>query len=336
MSNSAHSGVTTNPGAAPPLFHHDDVLRCPNETVHAKMSVFAVQLALLGRSQTASNLISKLNKHDWYYAYSNHVRPLHLLWDLIGQWPEGELTRVHEEIQDRRKQEAKQKVIVDEGNETGLMNELVVDETPITDEDVKMYVAKMYSSFATCWWYPERPQVWSYYKKGDLPPSPHDPKFDLSAEDVKNRMQNLLDAIEEQKKTPRCWKPGAASVVMPAEALVSALDLRMQLEEMGSAEDADIPSSEDIFSRIAKALGERGMMDSLTQSQRAWSLLKTGALVKLLNISKTKLDLFASQLEDAITSRLETGRQRPPTPSIASLLETINKNTHPSRLHRMV
>jgi hypothetical protein len=330
MSNSAHSRAAPNLGAATPLFHRDNVLRCPNETLHCKIAVLAIQLALLGHSETASSLISKLNKHDWYHTYSNRVRPLHLLWDLIGQWPEGELTRIHEAIQDRRQQEAKKKVIGDEGDETGKKVKLEVDESPITDEDVKKYVTKMYRSYATCWWYPERPHLWSYAKPEDLPLSPHDPKLKLSAGEVKTRIQSLLEAMEEQKKTPGRLRPGAPTIVMPAEALVSALDLRIQLQEMGSTEFADIPSAEDILSRIAKALGERGVIDELVQSQRAWSLLKDGILLKLLNINKPKLDLFASQLEDAITSRLETGRQNPPTPSIASLLD--NTLTHPDSI----
>jgi hypothetical protein len=330
----AQSKATSNPGADTPFFNRDDVLRCPNETLHDKIVVLAVQFAILGYSETASNLIFKLNKHDWHHAYPNRVRPLHLLWDLLGQWPEGELTRVHEEIQDDRQRRAEQRVIGLEGDETNKKVKLEVEKSPITDEDVKKYVKKMYSSYTTCWWYPARPQVWSYYKKEDLPLSPHDPKLKLSAEEVKKRIQSLLEAIEEQKKTPGKLRPGAESMVMSGEALVSALDLRIRLQEMDSTEFADVPSAEDILSRIAKDLGERGVLNELVQSQRAWTLLKDSILIKLLNINKTNLDLIASELESAITQRLETGRQHAPTPSIASLLSTINTNslTHPDSI----
>jgi hypothetical protein len=147
----AKSKAISNPGADTPLFNRDDVLRCSNETLHNSIVTFAVQFAILGDSKIASNLISKLIKHNWHHAYSNRVRPLHLLWDLLSQWPEGELTRVHEEIQDERQRRAEQKVIGLEGEETGKKVKLEVDKSPITDEDVKKYVKKMYSSYATCW-----------------------------------------------------------------------------------------------------------------------------------------------------------------------------------------
>jgi len=327
----AQSKMSSKPGSATPLFNREDVLGCPNETLYAKIADFAVRFAVLGFKETASKFVSKLNKDDWYHAYPNRVRPLQMLWDLIGHWPEGELIRVHEGIRDDRQRSAKQKVTSDEGNETGKKVKLELDESPITDDDVKKYVNKMYKDYATCWWYPERPHLWGYSRREDLPPSPHDPELKLSAEEVKKRVQSLLDAMEEQAKTPGRLRPGAQSMVMPAEALVSALDLRIRLQEMGPTESAGIISAEDLLTRIAKNLGERDMLRDLIQSKRAWSLLKDGILLKLLNIDKTRLDLFASQLEDAITERLEKGRQIPPIPSIKDLLKTIDKNTltHP-------
>lgn len=320
MSDTATSAAET------PLFNRDDVLRCPNDMIYSKVAELAVQFAILGYSDTASNLIGKINKHDWYNARDVRLRPLQLLWDLTVQWPEGELERVRQEIQDARQRAAERKIKDDDGKETGKKVKLEVDESPITREDVKKHIDEMYHNAAKCWWYPERPPHWTY-PGVKSPPGPHDPELDLSGEDIKKRINGLLDAIEKGNKTPGRLPPSAKTVVMPSDALVSALDLRLRLQEMGIHEDAEVPSSEDILRTISKDLREWSTINELVQSKRAWPLLKDGLLVKFLNINKLKLDLFASQFEDTVTERLERGMQHPPTPPMRELLDIINHNT---------
>jgi hypothetical protein len=159
-----------------PLFNPDDVLRCDNETLYDRTVVFATQLAILGYTDTALRLVGKLNAYDWYHPYVARLRPLHILWDVIGQWPEGELKRVRKDIEEGRMRAAKEKV----GEETGKRRKLDVDDSPVTDADVEKYVEERFRSYAMCWWYPELP----YLCGEEVPPSPHDPSVELTAEEV--------------------------------------------------------------------------------------------------------------------------------------------------------
>jgi len=69
-----------------PLFNPDDVLRCDNETLYDQTVVFATQLAILGYTDAALRLVGKLSTYDWYHPYVARLRPLHILWNVIGQW----------------------------------------------------------------------------------------------------------------------------------------------------------------------------------------------------------------------------------------------------------
>ncbi|KAH4014821.1 hypothetical protein HBI82_194240 [Parastagonospora nodorum] len=310
------------------LFNRDDVLQCDNETLYDRTVVFATQLAILGYTDTALRLVGKLNVYDWYHPYRARLRPLYVLWDMLGQWPEGELKRVRRDIGEGRARAAKEKI----GEETGKRRRLEVDDSPITDADVEKYVDEQYRSYASCWWYPELP----YLCGEKVPPSPHDVNVERSAEEVRNSMRKLIGAVRGEEGYQR-EEGNDANRVNPSTALVSALELRIKLREMGEQDDDDdddMPSEEDILSMIAKDLNGHGQIEALMQSRRAWQLLKNGALLRLLRLNKSKIDCFASQLEAAVTERMDKGKQPPPTRPIKEILEAISTNTrtHPDSI----
>jgi hypothetical protein len=300
-----------------PLFSRADVLRSSNETLYGKISDLAIQFAILGYTDTASSLLGKVNKHDWYHRRDGIVRPLHVLWDQINNWPHGELDRVKDSIQDGRRRVAEKKVTNEKGNETQKKVKLEVDESPITDEDVKKNVDDLYYSYAKCWWYPERPHLWAY-PGVEVPPSPHDPTVELSIEELKKRIADLISGAKGFLK--------GAEPTNPAAALVSALELRIKLKEKDGAADG-VPSEEEILEMIAKNLNGRSQISELIQSRRAWPMLRDGALLRILNIDKKKVDRFAEQLDEAVTERFETGRQAFTNLSIKELVQIINTNT---------
>jgi hypothetical protein len=307
------------------FFNRIDVLRCPNEDLYSKISTFTTGFAILGYSDTASTLVGLLNKHDWHHRYHLKLKPLRFLWDDIGQWPDGELDRVRQEMQKERERLAKQKVKDEHGEDTGKKIRLEVDESPITDADIKKDLDRSFHSYAISWWYPERPHLWAYGNV-EYPPSPHDQEVDLPPGELVERIRVLIDAVRAPKQ-PRKATPNGPSPVNPSNALASALELRLRVEETSESEHDGIPTAEDILGMIAKRLGETFQIDNLTQSRRAWPMLRSGALLKLIGLDKARVDLFASQLVSAIAERLEHGRQEPPTLSIRELVETINTNT---------
>ncbi|KAH7070463.1 hypothetical protein BKA63DRAFT_518477 [Paraphoma chrysanthemicola] len=300
-----------------PLFSRTDVLRSTNETLYGQVADLAIQLAILGYTETASALIGRLNKHNWYHGRHAIIAPLHVLWDQIDAWPDGEMDRVKEDIQYERKEAAEKKVVNEKGEETGKKIKLDVDERPISKEDIKKSVDDQYDSYSKCWWYPERPRLWTSGRV-EVPPSPHDRSLDLSVEELKKRIADLISATkgELNGKEP----------TDDAAALVSALELRIKLKEKDASTE-DVVSENDILGMIAKKLNGRNQISELIQSRRAWPLLRDGVLLNILNIDKTKLDQFSEQLLDAVTERFDNGKQVSDNISIKDLVETINTNT---------
>jgi hypothetical protein len=310
-----------------PPFSRTQILQSSNEDLYYKISNLAIQFAILGYTDTASNLIGKLNKHDWYHGKHVSLRSLYQIWNQINHWPDGELDRVRKSVKNDRKRAAEKRVKNDQGEETGKKVELEVDETPITDGDVKEEVDDMYYKYSLRWWYPERPHL-RPYEDIYVPPSPHDRKVDLSVEELRKRIGDLISAFYGRKE-PEKYKDAVKgeSQIEPSEALVSALDLRIKLREKSGGDDGGVPSEDEILKLIAKRLNARGQIQNLTQSRRVWAMLKDGALLEILGIDKSKVDLFAEQLEEAVTERLEKGRLSLPNLSIKEMVELINKNT---------
>jgi hypothetical protein len=305
-----------------PYFNRDDVLQCRDEVLYDKIVTLAPQLAILGYGDTAASLIGKLNKCDWYHPYSARVRSLIILWDTMNNWPDGELERVKKEIQEEREREAREIVKNDQGEKTGKKLKLVVDESPITDASVTKYVDDMYHSYAESWWYPELPHLCGEKK----PPSPHDHSIQPKAEELKKSMRNLIGAFRGEEGYQR-ELGNDANRLDPSAALVSALELRIKLREMGVLQDDGMPSEQDLLRMVAKRLDERNQIAMLTQSRRAWPILLDGGLMRALGLNKAKIDLFASQLDETITERVQKGRQPPPTLPIKDVLGIISKNT---------
>jgi hypothetical protein len=303
------------------LFSSNDVLQSSNEVLYGNVADLTIQLAILGCTNTAANLVGRLNNYDWYHGQQVIVRPLYILWDQINHWPDGEKQRLRESIQEERRRAAEKKVKNEQGEETAKKIKLEVDDSPITDKDIKRGVDDLYYSYSKCWWYPERPYLWAY-PGVHVPPSPHDRNISLSAGEMKQKIKDLISAAEGKLK--------GAEPTDPSAALVSALELRIKMKEKSAVDDDNVPSERDILTMIAKNLNRRSQMSELIQSRRAWPMLRSGALLDILGINKSKVDLFARQLEEAITERMAKGRRLLPDLSTKELVELINTNSRTS------
>ncbi|KAF2004485.1 hypothetical protein P154DRAFT_485155 [Amniculicola lignicola CBS 123094] len=96
-------------------------------------------------------------------------------------------------------------------------------------------------------------------------------------------------------------------------ALVSALDLSLMLQEKGE-EQENGGSPEEILKEISERIEERKQVDTLTESKRAWSMLKEGALAKLIG--------------DVIADRVRNGKQEEEEDnlSISEILAIMDDN----------
>lgn len=298
------------------------------EELYEYIMTYAIQFAVLGRIETASNLIGKLNKHNWYNHQSHILRPLYILWDLIGQWPDREIDRVKDTIQAGRKMAAHINLRDSQSGEaTGKKIRLEVGESPVTMEDVKKHVDESYDQWALSWWYPGRSNHWPSTDV-DVIPSPHDRSKLFTVEELKNMLHVLMVAVlnTHQYRGPK----GGKQPVDLSGALTSALELRIMLREKGVDDDGDVNLGEiHTLKMITGRLDGKDahhQIEKLAQSRRAWPLLKNGALIKAMNIDEFKLDHFAKDFENAITERLEKGKQ-PSTLTIQQLTQAINTNT---------
>jgi hypothetical protein len=322
MSGADHQSKENDPQYNELPFSRDDVLRCSNEILYEKISTLAIQLAILGYTDTASNLVGKMNKHNWYHGRDAVIWPLQILWDQVDNWPDGEKDRVRESIHDERKRAAEQKVKNDHGEETGKKVKLEVDESPITDEDIKKEVDGQYHSYAEGWWYPERPRSWAHSDVG-VPQNPHGRDVNLSVDELKEKVTELINAFHDSQDPDKDQEIVRDNEPFdPSAALVSALELRIKLREKNRS-DGVVPSEHEIMEMIAKSLNY-SQIACLIQSRRAWSMLSDGVLLK---IDKDKVELFAKQLEEAVTERLEKGKQSFPDLTMKQLVDLIDKNT---------
>lgn len=68
----------------------------------------ALQFAILGQTQLARRIVSKINDYDYFHGHHVALRPLHLLWDAQQIWPNGEEERVRDSVIEDRKRQAKE------------------------------------------------------------------------------------------------------------------------------------------------------------------------------------------------------------------------------------
>lgn len=113
----------------------------------------------LGSSPSRQPPRHKLNDYD--YCHGKHVvrRPLRILWDTMGIWPDGEEDRVRDEIVEDRKRLNKEAGEQDGTERGGKRAKAEMKEHLVTRSDIKAEVHKMASNWAKTWYWPDRPRT---------------------------------------------------------------------------------------------------------------------------------------------------------------------------------
>jgi hypothetical protein len=112
-----------------------------------------------------------------------------------------------------------------------------------------------------------------------------------------------------------------------SSSIVRALDLRIKLAGQGYVDGDSLPSVDDLLGMIAERLHCNCQIGNLIQSPRAWTVLKTGILAKVVGVDVEKVRKLAEEVESTFKLRLEEGRQSRPERSVPELLNEIATNT---------
>ncbi|KAF2637638.1 hypothetical protein P280DRAFT_520772 [Massarina eburnea CBS 473.64] len=286
-------------------FSHQKILQVEDTDLYPRLSRLILSFAVLGYTDVASRLLSKLNQYDRFHG-QYYLRALWLLWDYLDAWPEGEKKRVYDQIKEKKGRG---------------------QEDAVTEEEVKTEIKSVAQEYAKRWdcrMYPD-----SVYKRWSSQES--------SA--VENREIIELSLRKEKMEDS---KFGVSMLLF--SALVASLDVALELRSSASAsasasastptdgQDETTATPEDIIAVIAKLLYVgKGSVDRsihfLTECQRAWPLLATHALRDALNLDTAQLSTFAKDVEVIFNERLTTGRRPPDESTINHLLHRMELNT---------
>ncbi|KLJ09396.1 hypothetical protein EMPG_15166 [Blastomyces silverae] len=276
------------------------------------------QFAVLGYTDVAINLISRLNAHERYCKVNvQYIQTLWLLWAALGKWPVGEEEKVKQRITKKReKKSTDRKRAREEGGGGGVREG--TKEADVTMEDVYDEIRAMEDVYARTWFYKARKRVFKAH-------SGRAEVEYLGSEDIASGIETLLDSFERVKPSSRDASTGAAAMTASA-TLVSALDLRWLLKERGYAQRGLI-SVEELMGIVAKRMEANQQLTYLTQSRRAWEALKDGTLARAMGVNDDKVRGYANELEETITERIRDGRMELDPLSMRQMLEIIDNNT---------
>jgi hypothetical protein len=280
------------------FFSRGKVLQADNETLYNVLRPLILSFAILGYTDVAARLISKINNYDKLHGQYRSFRPLWRLWEYLGMWPDGEKARVLEEIRDERRS--------DDGEPPAKSAKTEEKkEEKITDEAVKAHVEKNVRLDMESSWLEEKsdetgPHTRSQYKR-------------VIVSEVKKHIQNI--GFHDAQT--------GSGAMDASRCLVTALDLAIQQD----ADTEDKTSVDGILHLISDRMSTNQQITYLTQCQRALPLFISGALVRILNIDIAKLDKFATDVEEEFTQRFNDGFQPADELSMKEALDMINHNT---------
>jgi hypothetical protein len=289
--------------------------RCDNGSLYVYTSRIIPELAVLGHTDVAGRLLSRLNSFDFYHDQHGRYQALWFLWDLRAKedgvpWPEGEEEKVRQAVRQRR---AKIKRTSNGAESQG----------PVTSDDMQRELDVIAQDFGSKWYYP------SHMSGSDRVVSlnPHRLDHPPSICQLLDSARDIIHSFETAHPAPK--------IRDVRSGLVSALDLVLSAEvhheKGGTGETLHLrgaPTSAELLSWLAQSLGDEYYENRpVTESRQAWKLYKRGALRRQLNVDEAALTAFAEDFENALTERLTNGRSRPAANlSIPELLKAVEHN----------
>ncbi|KAI4618794.1 hypothetical protein J4E80_005398 [Alternaria sp. BMP 0032] len=292
------------------------ISRCDNSSLYEYTSRFIPELALLGYTDVAARLTSKLNNYDFYHDRIGSLRPLWFLWDLRAKedgvkWPDGEEEKVRRAVKERRA-----KTSSDDARRR-------TDEM-MTPDDIQEELRLIAKEFASKWYKPTvmpRSGLAEASQAHELGRSPTTSEMLHSAIDAIHSLETASPA-----PTIRDVRSGLVRIL----DLVSSVEAYHEQPGMGETlRKLGTPTSHELLRWLAHSFGERSYeTQPAMASRQAWKLYKSGALRQQFNINEAALAAFANDFENSLTERLTNGRTRPGANiSIQELLVAAEHNT---------
>jgi hypothetical protein len=290
-----------------PSFHPSQILRTTGDyELGHTLYGFAAEFAVLGGAylDTARELISLASKQTPLRRVNTPVfKPLWLVWDLTGTWPEGEEALVHLEQEQEQEQSA-----ADPGDQEGKGHKRKRDA-----------VAELAEQYEMGRW-----ETAGFEKKGEQV-------------NDETRLRGCVEKLRGFAGEGSEWAADATTggmAMSKSSILVKALEiavvLRGQGQEQGDSHAGEgLPAVDEILGWIAERLHANQMIVYLTQSAKAWEVLKDGALAKAIGVKDEKVQELGCRVLETFRTRYEKGVQRSGMwdKSVAELVQIISHNT---------
>lgn len=315
--------------SSPNLSFRAHLCQCDNDRLFYYTGYIIPELALLGYTDAAGRLISKLNNYDLYhdsYPYRSQGS-LWFLWDLRAKedgvlWPDGEEEKVRQAVRNRR---AKQRAVTQTTQRNKTAAKKRSNHSPKQEPiDFAIQVRP-----------PQEDPKASLHTVGAKEESrdavmPSDDEA-VSLDDIQRELQLQPNKSDGPSSTTQMLM-NARGIVHNLETagrtthvssvscdLLEALDLVLAAEEQhGKHENGrgldllGAPSPDELLRWLAYSLGERHSDNwAIAGSRQAWRLYKRGALRQALSIDEAALTAFAHDFEIALIERLTNGRTKP-------------------------
>jgi hypothetical protein len=253
------------------------------------LEAFAAEFAVLGYLDITRELISLVNKLAPLYRRNAHAfKPLWLIWDITGTWPEGEEAYIQQSA--------------DSGDQG-------------RNERRREAVAKLAEQYETSDW-----ENAGFKKKREQ-------LYD------ETRLGSCVEKLKELTGQGKEWLTDATTggvAMTKGSILVKALEIAIVLKAQGSSHAGQgLPEADEIMGWIAKGLHGNQMINYLTQSTKAWGLLKDGTLAKAIGVKDEKVQELGGKVIDAFKTRYGKGVQRNElwNKSMEELVQIISHNT---------
>jgi hypothetical protein len=307
-------------------FSRTRILQSPSNALYHTLSKLILTFAVLGYTDVASRLLSKLNTHAKHHGMDVVLRRLWLLWDTVDAWPEGERERVRDLIKEERNPDPRTTGKEDgEGKGEELKKKAAKREKDqegdaITDEDVRNRIDDLASYYAGYWMHPPvKGTRGSRYER------------DMTSLQKLESIENVLARVEGLEPDEYRHSRTGAMAMNVSSALVSALNLKLSPDDTQDVEP--LPSAEAILGLIAKRLSANCQIQYLAESRHAWRILKDGALAKVLKLNTKKATQFIKEFEQVIDERFSNGKLNLNNIPMRQLLEKLEDLTlnDPSR-----
>jgi hypothetical protein len=233
---------------------------------------FAAEFAVLGYLEITRELVGLVNKYAPPYqeTVQDLFKPLWLIWDITGIWPEGKKAHVQQSA--------------NSGNEkpnTGMREE----------------ISELAEQYETSAW-----ENAGFTEKGEQ-------IYD------ETRLRSCLRKLREFTASEDEWDHSDAATgsmaMIKSSILLKTLEIAAVLRKQGGFHAGEgLPEVDEIMGWIAKRLHANQMITYLTQSAKAWELLKDGALAKAIGVKEEKVQELGRNVIEAFKTRYENGVQR--------------------------